>query len=118
MIERLAVLFTPIVTECVSAAVGHAAESADCERPFGHRLFKNSVDGLVFGLAMVVTAAMFIMSRSNVTFLRQYAILLSLAKRMDLIRRLRRCQTDSNTGSRDSAAWFFFRLENPCLTAA
>ena len=28
---------------------------------------------------MVVTAAMFIMSRSNVTFLRQYAILLSLA---------------------------------------
>jgi xanthine/uracil permease len=39
---------------------------------------KDSVDGLVFGLALVVVAAAFIMSNSNIVFLKQYSILLAL----------------------------------------
>ncbi|MCP1562392.1 MULTISPECIES: purine/pyrimidine permease [Bacillus] len=79
VIERLAVLFTPVVTGVYLLLLVMQLSQPIVKGLLGIGYLKNSVDGLVFGLAMVVTAAMFIMSRSNVTFLRQYAILLSLA---------------------------------------
>ena len=112
MIERLSAVYAGC-DRCVSAAVGHAAESADCEILGIGYLKQRRL--LVFGLAMVVTAAMFIMSRSNVTFLRQYAILLSLAGGWILFAVFGAAKP-IQIPDRIIQLPALFRLENPCLT--
>lgn len=78
VIERLAVLFTPVVTGVYLLLLVMQLSQPIIKGLLGIGYLKDSVDGLVFGLAMVVVAATFMMSNSKVSFLKQYSILLAL----------------------------------------
>ncbi|GED01595.1 putative purine permease YwdJ [Bacillus atrophaeus] len=78
VIERLSVLFTPVVTGVYLLLLVMQLSQPIIKGLLGIGYLKDSVDGLVFGLAMVVVAATFMMSNSKVSFLKQYSILLAL----------------------------------------
>ncbi|MCY8980101.1 purine/pyrimidine permease [Bacillus halotolerans] len=78
VIDRLAALFTPVVTGVYLLLLVMQLSQPIIKGLLGIGYLKDSVDGLVFVLALVVVAAAFIMSNSNIVFLKQYSILLAL----------------------------------------
>ncbi|MEC1291789.1 purine/pyrimidine permease [Bacillus mojavensis] len=78
VIDRLAALFTPVVTGVYLLLLVMQLSQPIIKGLLGIGYLKDSVDGLVFALALVVVAAAFIMSNSNIVFLKQYSILLAL----------------------------------------
>ncbi|PAY15100.1 purine/pyrimidine permease [Bacillus sp. 7705b] len=78
VIDRLAALFTPVVTGVYLLLLVMQLSQPIIKGLLGIGYLKDSVDGLVFVLALVVVAAAFIMSNSHIVFLKQYSILLAL----------------------------------------
>ncbi len=78
VIDRLAKLFTPVVTGVYLLLLVMQLSQPIIKGILGIGYRQDGVDGLVFGLALVVIAAAFIMTNSNIMFFKQYSILLAL----------------------------------------
>ncbi|KFK77344.1 permease family protein [Bacillus spizizenii] len=78
VIDRLAALFTPVVTGVYLLLLVMQLSQPIIKGILGIGYRKDGVDGLVFGLALVVIAAAFMMTNSNIMFFKQYSILLAL----------------------------------------
>lgn len=69
VIDRLAKLFTPVVTGVYLLLLVMQLSQPIIKGILGIGYRQDGVDGLVFGLALVVIAAAFIMTNSNIMFL-------------------------------------------------
>ncbi len=69
VIDRLAKLFTPVVTGVYLLLLVMQLSQPIIKGILGIGYRKDGVDGLVFGLALVVIAAAFMMTNSNIMFL-------------------------------------------------
>lgn len=69
VIDRLAALFTPVVTGVYLLLLVMQLSQPIIKGILGIGYRKDGVDGLVFGLALVVIAAAFMMTNSNIMFL-------------------------------------------------
>lgn len=78
IIDKLAVLFTPVVTGIYLLLLVMQLSEPIVKGVMGIGYRKNEIDVPVFLLAVAIMLATFFMSRSNVMFLKQYSILIAL----------------------------------------
>lgn len=104
VIDRLAALFTPVVTGVYLLLLVMQLSQPIIKGILGIGYRKDGVDGLVFGTALVVIAAAFMMTNSNIMFLSNILFYWPCSAGGCCLR-LPGSKADGNAGSAVSAAF-------------